>query len=188
MSNGKIIVIVAPSGSGKSTLIKRLKKDIPQLLESVSFTTRKAREGEIDGTAYNFISVEDFISRRDKGEFIEWAQVHENYYGTSKVFVNNEIEKGNVLLFDLDVQGTDSFKDYFGNKANVIFIAPPNVETLEERLTGRGTETQKSLSIRLDNAKRELLRKNDYDYLVINDDLEKAYLELKKVFLELLSE
>lgn len=182
MREGKIIVIVAPSGSGKSTLIKRIKKEYLDLLESVSYTTRDAREGEINGQHYNFISEDEFLKRKANDEFLEWAKVHGNYYGTSKEFVESEISQGHNLLFDLDVQGTDSFKEYFGDRARVIFIAPPNVEALEERLRGRGTETNKSLNIRLDNAKKELLRKNDFDYLVVNDDLETAYLELKDIF------
>ncbi|MFG1500741.1 guanylate kinase [Halobacteriovorax sp. XZX-3] len=182
MSEGKIIVIVAPSGSGKSTLIKRIKNEFHDLLESVSFTTRKAREGEEHGKHYNFISEEEFLAMKKQDAFLEWAKVHGNYYGTSKDFVENEIAQGHNLLFDLDVQGTDSFKEYFGDRARVIFIAPPSVEALEQRLRGRGTETDESLNIRLDNAKRELLRKNDYDYLVVNDDLETAYIELKDIF------
>lgn len=182
MNKGKIIVIVAPSGSGKSTLIKRIKAEFLDLLESVSFTTRKAREGEVNGQHYNFISKEEFLQRKEKDEFLEWAEVHGNYYGTSKKFVEDEISKGHNLLFDLDVQGTDSFKEYFGDRARVIFIAPPSVEALEQRLRGRGTETEESLNIRLENAKRELLRKDDYDYLVVNDELEKAYKDLKDIF------
>ncbi|AYF43387.1 guanylate kinase [Halobacteriovorax sp. BALOs_7] len=182
MNKGKIIVIVAPSGSGKSTLIKRIKAEFLDLLESVSFTTRKAREGEINGQHYNFISEQEFLDRKENDEFLEWAKVHGNYYGTSKKFVEDEISKGHNLLFDLDIQGTDSFKEYFGDRARVIFIAPPSIEALENRLRGRGTETEESLNIRLENAKRELLRKDDYDYLVVNDELEKAYLDLKDIF------
>ncbi len=182
MSNGKIIVIVAPSGSGKSTLIKRIKNEFQDLLESVSFTTRAAREGEVNGVHYNFISEDEFLKRKENDEFLEWAKVHGNYYGTSKNFVEDEISKGHNLLFDLDVQGTDSFKEYFGDRARVIFIAPPSVEALESRLRGRGTETDESLNIRLDNARRELKRKDDYDYLVVNDDLEKAYTDLSDIF------
>ena len=182
MNEGKIVVIVAPSGSGKSTLIKRIKKEYLDLHESVSYTTRSSREGEVDGEHYNFISKEDFLIRKEADEFLEWAEVHGNFYGTSKDFVEQEISKGHNLLFDLDVQGTDSFKEYFGDRARVIFIAPPGVEALEARLRGRGTETDESLNLRLENAKRELLRKNDYDYLVVNDDLETAYNDLKEVF------
>lgn len=181
MAEGKIIVIVAPSGTGKSTLIKRLKSEFPQLLESVSFTTRKPREGETNGVHYNFVEREEFIAMKDRDGFLEWAEVHGNFYGTGKEFVEKQLAEGATLLFDLDVQGTDSFKSFFGQRAQVIFIAPPSVETLEARLKGRGTETEESLKIRLENAKNELKRKDDYDNCVVNDDLERAYAELKDV-------
>lgn len=181
MSKGKIIVIVAPSGTGKSTLIKKLKKEITSLVESVSFTTRGIREGEVNGQSYNFISEIEFLKMKSDEEFLEWAEVHGNYYGTSKSFVNDQLDKGCHLLFDLDVQGTDSFKDYFKELARVIFIAPPSVEILEERLLNRGTESEDSLKLRLSNAKRELERQHDFDYRVVNDELERAYVELKNI-------
>ena len=180
-SEGKIIVIVAPSGTGKSTLIKRLKKEFPNLLESVSYTTRGIRPDEKNGESYFFVSRDEFLTMKEKGEFLEWAQVHENFYGTSKSFVEEKLKEGKFLLFDLDVQGTDSFKEYFSSKANVIFIAPPSVETLEQRLRGRGTEDEHSLNTRLTNAKKELKRQDDFDFKVINDDLERAYQDLTNI-------
>lgn len=179
--SGKIIVIVAPSGTGKSTLIKRLKIEVEALLESVSYTTRNPRDGEIDGVHYNFIKKENFETMISKDEFLEWANVHGNYYGTSKSFVETQLAMGKNLLFDLDVQGTDSFKTYFGKRANVIFIAPPSVDVLKERLLGRGTETEESLKTRLNNALLELKRKDDFDFCVINDELERAYKDLKHI-------
>lgn len=181
LSSGKLIVIVAPSGTGKSTMIKRLKNDFPSLVESVSYTTRPVRAGEIHGKSYFFITKEEFLSMRDKNEFLEWAEVHGNYYGTSKHFVEKCLGEGKHLLFDLDVQGTDSMKTYFGEKANVIFISPPSVEELEKRLRNRGTEATHVINLRLLNAKNELLRKHDYDFLIYNDDIEKAYSNLKEI-------
>ena len=188
MSKGKLIVIVAPSGAGKSTLIKRMKKEFPVLKESVSFTTRKIREGEVHGQQYFYISREEFLDRRDAGEFIEWAEVHSNFYGTSKAFVESELNDGSSLLFDLDVQGVDSFKNYFGDKAKAIFIIPPSIDELEARLRKRGTETEEVIKMRVENARKEVLRKNDYDYCIVNDDFEKAYVALKKVVEEILEE
>lgn len=178
---GKLVVIVAPSGTGKSTMIKRLKLDFPTLVESVSYTTRPQRPGEIHGLSYFFISREEFITKRDNDEFLEWAEVHENFYGTSKKFVEDCLIAGKHVLFDLDVQGTDSMKAYFGDVANVIFISPPSVEELEKRLRHRGTENTQVINIRLMNARKELLRKEDYDFLIYNDDIEKAYERLKEV-------
>lgn len=178
---GKLIVIVAPSGTGKSTMIKRLKKDFPTLFESVSYTTRPMRAGEVDGESYFFISHEQFITMRSENEFLEWAEVHGNLYGTSKSFVEQSLKKGKHLLFDLDVQGTDSFKKYFGKKANAIFISPPSVEELEKRLRNRGTETTQIINIRLTNARNELKRKEDYDFLVYNYDIEEAYKDLSAI-------
>jgi len=186
-SLGKLIVIVAPSGTGKSTMIKRLKVDFPSLVESVSFTTRPIRPGEVHGQSYYFITKEEFQVMIDNNEFLEWANVHGNFYGTSKKFVEKSLNEGKHLLFDLDVQGTDSVKSYFGDKAQAIFIAPPSVEELEKRLRNRGTETTQIINIRLMNARNELLRKNDYDFLVYNEDIETAYANLVKITHEILN-
>lgn len=179
---GKLIVIVAPSGTGKSTLIKRLKNEFTNLIESVSYTTRPQRPGESHGVSYFFIPKEEFLAKKANNEFLEWAEVHGNFYGTSKHFVENSLREGKNILFDLDVQGTDSFRNYFGKYANIIFIAPPSVEELEKRLRNRGTESDEVINLRLSNAKKELLRKNDYDFLVYNDDIESAYKKLSEIF------
>ena len=178
---GKLIVIVAPSGTGKSTMIKRLKTDFPSLVESVSYTTRPIRPGEIDGLSYFFISREEFIQKKENDEFLEWAEVHGNFYGTSKAFVEKCLSEGKHVLFDLDVQGTDTMKVYFGEVANVIFISPPSVEELEKRLRNRGTENTQIINLRLMNAHKELQRKEDFDFLIYNDDIEKAYRRLCEV-------
>lgn len=178
---GKLIVIVAPSGTGKSTMIKRLKIDFPTIVESVSYTTRPQRPGEVHGLSYFFISREEFIAKRDNNEFLEWAEVHGNFYGTSKEFVENCLKEGKHVLFDLDVQGTDSMKLHFQDVANVIFISPPSVEELEKRLRHRGTENTQVINLRLMNARKELLRKEDFDYLIYNDDIENAYSRLKEI-------
>ncbi len=178
---GKLIVIVAPSGTGKSTMIKRLRIDYPSIVESVSYTTRPQRPGEVHGQSYFFISREEFEIKKDNNEFIEWAQVHGNFYGTSKEFVESCLKEGKHVLFDLDVQGTDSMKLHFQDVANVIFISPPSVEELEKRLRHRGTENTQVINLRVMNARKELLRKEDYDFLIYNDDIEKAYTSLKEI-------
>lgn len=179
--SGHLLIIVGTSGTGKSTLIKKLKDEFSSIVESVSYTTRGMRAGEVHGQSYFFISIEEFEKMRDANEFLEWAQVHNNYYGTGKKFVEKQLSQGKDLLFDLDVQGADSFKKAFGEKARVIFIAPPEITVLESRLRKRGTDSTQVINVRLENAKKEILRKNDYDYLVVNDEFERAYSELRNI-------
>ena len=188
MKKGHIIIIVAPSGSGKSTLIKRMEKEFPQLSESISYTTRPPREGEKDGVHYFFIDEKKFLKKRDRGDFLEWAKVHSNYYGTAKDWVKKRIEQGHDLLFDLDVQGVDSFKKYFEDQAHAVFIAPPSLEVLKERLLTRGKDKEEVIKVRLANARQELKRKNSFDYLIYNDDLGKACKELEDIFKKILKE
>ncbi|MAZ49769.1 MAG: guanylate kinase [Halobacteriovoraceae bacterium] len=180
-AKGKIVVIVAPSGTGKSTLLQRLKAEMPELRWSVSLTTRPPRQGEVDGVDYHFVDVESFEESIEGNEFIEWAQVHQNYYGTLKSVVDKGLAEGYNLLFDLDIQGCDSMKEIYGDLAKVIFIEPPSVEDLELRLRKRNTDSTGVIEIRLSNAKRELSRKDDYDFNVVNDDIERAYLKLKQI-------
>lgn len=177
--SGKIIVICAPSGTGKSTLINRLKDEYPELEWSVSCTTRPIRTGEINGKDYHFISTHIFEQQIKEDQFIEWAKVHSNYYGTSKVFVSKGLNEGRKMLFDLDVQGADAMKKIYGADAQVIFIEPPSVEELEKRLRTRGTDQDHVIAERVENAKRELARKKDYDFLIMNDDVDLAYASLK---------
>lgn len=177
---GKIIIICAPSGTGKSTLIKKLLIRFPQLVESVSTTTRPQREGELEGVDYFFISESDFL--RDKEKLVEWAKVHDNYYGTGKKFIEDNLKQGKFILCDVDVQGCDNFKKLYPEDSKVIFLSPPSMEVLENRLRKRGTESEKSLKTRMANAKIEMERKDDFDFNIVNDDLERAFKELESVF------
>lgn len=179
--SGNIIVVVAPSGTGKSSLIERVKKEFVSLKESVSFTTREKRDSEKNGIHYNFITREEFEAKIDSHDFLEWALVHGEYKGTSKSFVESQLSNGQDLLFDLDVQGADSIREYFKDRAKIIFIEPPSFEELENRLRSRNTESEDKINTRLRNAKTELERKNDYDFLVTNDVFDKAYLDLAKI-------
>jgi guanylate kinase len=179
--SGKMIVICAPSGTGKSTLISKLKHDHPDLEWSVSCTTRAIRSGEVNGREYHFLSVEDFERQIQQDQFIEWARVHSNYYGTSRIFVDAGIKAGVRMLFDLDVQGADAMKKIYGDQAQVIFIEPPSIDELKKRLNNRGTDKPEVIRERIENAQRELARKNDYDYLIMNDDVDRAYQSLKSV-------
>ena len=186
---GKLFVIVAPSGTGKSTIAKRLLKENSNLTESVSFTTRPVRPGEVDGVDYWFISISEFERKKERQEFLEWAQVHGNFYGTSKAFVESALLKGQNILLDLDIQGADALKKVFkGGESSVltIFIAPPSIEELKRRLTARGTEGTETIERRVMNARDEILRKEDYDYCVLNEDLNVAYQEIQQIFDEAL--
>lgn len=180
--SGHLIVIVAPSGTGKSTLIKRIKKEFPELEESVSCTTRPKRPGEEEGVDYFYLTEEDFLARKKANDFLEWAEVHSNYYGTSRKVVDDCLDRGTFLLFDLDIQGADAIKQHYAQQSDIIFIEPPSIEELEKRLRGRGTESEESIQIRLENARKEIQRKDDYDHVVVNEEIEQAYRDLKAIF------
>lgn len=177
---GKIIVICAPSGTGKSTLINRLKGELPSLKWSVSSTTRPIRKNEVHGKDYFFISTQEFEKQIQDGNFIEWFKVHNDYKGTSKVFIDDGLKSGWTMLFDVDVQGADALKKIYGDEAKVVFIEPPSITELEKRLRERKTDTEEQIQLRVENAKKELNRKNDYDYLILNDDVDRAYGKLKE--------
>ena len=147
----------------------------------VSCTTRSQREGEVHGKDYYFIKKESFLKQIESDEFIEWAKVHSNYYGTSKRFIDEGREKNWFMLFDLDVQGADAIKKIYGDEAFVIFIEPPSVEELERRLRLRGTDSEEVISERVRNAREELKRKNDFDDIILNDDVESAYQHLSQL-------
>ena len=176
---------MAPSGTGKSTLLARLRTDFPEMKESVSWTTRLQRKGETDGVHYFFVSREEFHRKLEAGDFLEWAQVHTHYYGTPKESVQQGMEKGQFLLFDLDIHGCEAMKRALP-EVRVIFVEPPSLEELEKRLRGRKTETEDVIRLRLKNAKKELAYKANFDYLILNDDLDRAYGKLKKVVQEIL--
>jgi len=178
MKRGKLLVICAPSGTGKSTLLPLLKERFPELKESISYTTRDPRQGEIHGKNYFFCSKEEFLERARQKEFLEYFEVHGNFYGTSRSFVEKELESGHHLLFDLDTQGADALKAFFGACCFVIFLAPPSLEDLKMRLEKRGTESEENKNLRLQNAEKELSRQYDYDARIVNSQLEVALEEL----------
>ena len=186
--NGNLIVISGPSGVGKSTLVKRAMAELPDLAFSVSCTTRSPRAGEVDGTAYHFLSEEEFSAKLEAGEFLEHAGVFKHRYGTLKSEVTDRICAGKEVILDIDVQGAKQIRqaaendETIRNAAVFILIAPPSLQALEERLTGRNSETPEQLKLRLDGAAGELRNFRIYDYLVINDDLEKAAAELIDIF------
>jgi guanylate kinase len=179
---GKIFVISAPSGAGKSTIIKRILKDLKNLKFSVSMTTRSPRPGEIDGVDYRFVNKDYFKKLIDNNELLEWAEVHNNYYGTPKKPVIEFAEQGYDVLLDIDVQGAMQVKPKL-QESILIFIVPPSLEELEKRLRGRKTDNDEVIRIRLKNAEKELQYKHKYNHIIVNDELENAVSELKKVIL-----
>jgi guanylate kinase len=174
---GMLYVISAPSGAGKSTLVTRLIDAEPDLAFSVSWTTRPPRPGEVDGVAYHFTDTNDFRARMAAGEFLEWAEVHGKFYGTSRADTERVLASGRDLLLDIDVQGAEQVRSK-GLEMLSIFVLPPDRQTLVERLRARGTETPVSLERRIADASREVARWEEFDYVIINGDLEPAAGEL----------
>lgn len=177
-SRSRLVVISAPSGTGKTTLCARLLKDFPELHLSVSTTTRAPRGQEKNGIEYFFVTREDFQKKIESGRFAEWAEVHSNFYGTSKDYIEHAFVRGESLLLDIDVQGADLLKRSYPRETLRVFISPPSMEELERRLRARGTETEESIQERLRATKTEMEAVEHFDYVIINDDFEKAYFQL----------
>jgi guanylate kinase len=187
-----MIVVSAPSGAGKSTLCNRLVDEFPAVVYSISCTTREPRGDEKDGQHYFFLSKKEFKARAKNGEFLEYAKVHGNYYGTLEDTVLYAMEEGNHVLLDIDVQGAKQIRESLvrldprhpiRRGFTDIFISPPSMEELEKRLRGRGTDEEKVIRKRLENAAAEMAAAKEYSFQIVNDDLEKAYHELKTVIL-----
>lgn len=177
---GKLFVISAPSGAGKTTIIKRLISLEPTLKLSVSATTRSPRVNEKDGVEYLFVTKEEFLKMMSAGEFVEWALVHDTYYGTPKEQINKWLKEGKKVILDIDVQGAASVKKIFKD-AVTIFVLPPSHDELVKRLKGRGTETEEVLAKRMANAKGEMKRKDEYDMQVVNDDIDDAVQSIRDI-------
>ena len=175
----RLIVISAPSGAGKTTLCQKLLDDFPELVLSISSTTRAPRGSERHGKEYFFLSREEFEEEIQEKRFAEWALVHGNYYGTSKSVIERSFQAGKSVLLDIDVQGAESLRKAFPDEAVLIFITPPNMEELECRLRSRGTDSEDTIQRRLKNAAAELSKKEIFDHVVVNDTLDQAYSDLK---------
>ncbi|MDA8174802.1 MAG: guanylate kinase [Nitrospiraceae bacterium] len=179
---GDLFVISAPSGAGKSTLCKGLMEALPGIRFSVSYTTREPRPGEVNGVHYNFVTQPEFERMVSKGEFLEWARVHDNYYGTSKKAIDEMLAGGADCLLDIDTQGAAQIRKQFPG-AVLIFIMPPSMGVLKQRLEGRGSDTPEVIKRRLENAAGEIKRYKEFDYVIINGSLEEALGRLKAVVL-----
>lgn len=170
---GLLFVISGPSGVGKGSIIQGLLICIKDLLVSVSATTRHSRPGEINGIHYHFLRQEEFLRHIESGKFLEWVQVHGAYYGTPKQFIEKELSAGKDIVLDIEVKGAKEVRKYFTDAVS-IFIIPPSLEELHNRLLNRKTENKDARSKRLARAEEELREIQEYDYIVINEDLEKA--------------
>lgn len=179
---GLILVVCAPSGTGKSTLVHKLLAEFPRFEFSVSCTTRAPRTGEKDGVDYHFLSKEDFLDMKDKSQFAEWAEVHGNYYGTPRGPVQDLLNQGKDVLFDIDVQGAKQLRHSFADGL-FVFLLPPSKSELERRLRGRGTDSEEAIVRRLGNAENELIEAHEFDYWIVNDQLDLAYDDLRSVYL-----
>lgn len=180
MKEGFLLIVSGPSGSGKGTVCKELMENNDNIIFSVSATTRLPREGEVDGVNYFFVTEDEFNSMVGNDEFLEHANVHTNMYGTPKKFVLDQIQKGNIVLLEIDVQGALQVMNSFENTVSV-FLLPPSLEVLESRLRNRATESEDKLKVRLSNAKNEINLVDKYDYYVVNDILEDAVLSISEI-------
>jgi guanylate kinase len=172
--SGAILILSGPSGAGKSTIIQRAEPRIGEFYFSISTTTRPPREGERDGVDYYFVSREEFEREIAAGEFLEYAKVHGNYYGTSLKPVREALEEGKLVIFDIDVQGHRLARKRMGDLITSAFITPPSLAELERRLSGRSTDDPETIRRRLENAREEIGALEEYDFLIVNDDLDRA--------------
>ncbi len=176
----RLFVVSGPSGVGKGTLVSRVREQRPDLGLTVSATTRQPRPGEVDGTSYYFLSVEDFEQRVAAGEFLEWANVFGNRYGTLRSEVDRNLDAGKSVILEIDVQGALNVRKLMP-EAVLVFIEPPSFEALESRLRGRGTEEEEVVQVRLKTAKEELELAPSYDERIVNDDLQEATSEFLRM-------
>lgn len=174
MLDSNILIISGPSGAGKSSLCNELFKHTDNIYFSISSTTRKIREGEIDGVHYNFIKEDEFIKGIKNNIFLEWAKVHNNYYGTQKAQITKALNDNKIVLFDIDIQGQKSIKKHYPNAIS-IFITTPNKSVLESRLKSRALDSQEIIKDRLDFAFSEMQSIENFDFIIINDDFKNAF-------------
>ena len=178
--SGRLVVVSGPSGVGKDTVLRRLFELDPRLRYSISYTTRPPRDGEVDGVSYSFVDVDTFRRMQAEDAFLETANVHGNLYGTSRERVHEALQRGEIIVLKIDVQGAAQVRRKVPD-ALFVFLLPPSVEVLQERLQARETEDEASLRRRLDDAVRELAEADSYDHRVINDDVDRAALEILSI-------
>ena len=180
--SGSLFVVSAPSGAGKTSLVRALLATNPQISLSVSYTTRKPREGEVDGISYHFVSRETFLEMSGRSEFLESAEVYGNFYGTSQSWISQENAKDRDILLEIDWQGASQVRRLFPSCIS-IFILPPTLEDLEKRLKGRGTDSAEVIARRMAAVKEDVAHVSEFDYVIINDDLNEALREFNAIVL-----
>ncbi|ABV66811.1 guanylate kinase [Aliarcobacter butzleri JV22] len=178
---GAILIISGPSGCGKSTLLKEVYKNISDYYFSISTTTREPRVGEVNGVDYFFVSKEEFEEDIKNGNFLEYAKVHDNYYGTSLKPIINALNEGKLVIFDIDVQGHHLVRKKMNDSVTSVFITTPSLKVLEERLNNRNSDSLEVIEKRVKNAKKEIEFFDEYDYFIVNDNLESASNELVSI-------
>ena len=184
MKRGKLIVISAPSGSGKTTIARAIMQKYRGMMFSVSATTRQPRVGEENGKDYFFLSREEFQRRVQRGDLVEWEEIYGNFYGTLKSEVDRALQRGAIMLFDVDVKGALSIKKMYPDDSLLIFIKPPSFEVLRDRLLNRKTEDDATIRRRLDRVPMELEKGNLFDWQVVNDDLQTAIRKVDDIIRE----
>ena len=172
--NGAVLVLSGPSGAGKSSLIHKIIDDIGECYFSISTTTRPIRKGEVDGVDYHFVDKEEFEREIEEDQFLEYAVVHGNYYGTSLRPVKEALSHGKLVIFDIDVQGNSAVNSRLGDITTSVFITPPTLSELKKRLENRSTDEPEVIERRIKMARKEIQRVSEYEYLLINDDLDAA--------------
>ncbi|MDY6821234.1 MAG: guanylate kinase [Deferribacterota bacterium] len=183
LRKGKLFIISAPSGCGKTTLCKKLLEEFNETAKySISYTTRKPRANEIDGKDYFFVDKKKFLNMVENREFLEWADVYGDYYGTSKNFVKNILSEQRDVIMDIDPNGAFQIKNKISS-AILIMILPPSIKELERRLRNRNTESEEKLALRIKSAKKEVMNYKRYDYFVVNDIFDRAYEELSAIYI-----
>ncbi len=182
----RLIIVAAPSGAGKSSFVERLAREDSRLVDIVTFTTRSMRNGESEGQPYHFISHDDFKRRISESFFVEWAQVHTNFYGTSLKSIETAWRADKCAIMDIDIQGVVTFKSKFPD-AKTVFIVPPSIEELRRRIEKRDGGVPADIEVRMSNAEKELKEAPKFDYQIVNDRFEQSYLEFKKIIEKLLS-
>lgn len=178
--SGRLFLVTAPSGAGKSSLVNALLKMEPDIKLSISHTTRAPRPGEENGREYHFVTVEEFEAMKDRGEFLESALVHGNYYGTSRVWIEEQMKIGNDVLLEIDWQGARQVRERFAGTVG-IFILPPSIEALEWRLHHRGTDSEQTITRRLLGAGAEMAHAPEFEYVIINEDFDVALSQMRAV-------